>query len=177
MTLTRSTRLRAALLSGAVALLAACSDAPTVSTASSSAALTVSPSATLLACPSRTTRSSSAVIGPRGGRVGVAGSSLVVPPDAVREPTRFTFTLPASPILQVDVSAAGVEHFEFARPVAFTISYAHCSRSDIPDAPLGAWWVDTATLQPLGVMPASDDRRRHRVTFATDHLSGYAVIY
>ena len=184
---TRSTRLGAALLAGAVALLAACSDAPTAPASSAPravnaavadpSALTASPSASLLACPSRITRSTSAVIGPRGGMVGIAGSALVVPPGAVATPTTFTFTIPASPFLQVDVSAAGVAHYQFAHPVALSISYAHCSPSALPDAPLGAWWVDAATLEQLGVMAAVDDRHQHRVTFVTDHLSGYAVVY
>ena len=188
--LTRSIRLRGALLSGAVAFLAACSDSPTAPVAAGSSApravnasvadpsaLTASSSATLFACPNTKTRSASAVIGPRGGMVGVAGSALVVPPGAVHRPTTFTFTLPESPYLQVDVSAAGVEHYSFARPVALTINYAHCSRSGLPDAPLGAWWVDTETLERLGVVAAVDNRRLRRLTFITDHLSGYAVIY
>jgi len=186
--LTRSFSLRAALLSGAIALLAACSDAPTAPAAAPSVpravnasvaeprAITASPSATLFSCENSRTRSASAVIGPDGGVVGVAGSALVVPPGAVRTPTTFTFTLPASPYLTVDVSAAGVEHYSFASPVSLTISYARCS-NDLPDAPLGAWWVDASTLEQLGVMAAVDDRRQRRLTFVTDHLSGYAVVY
>jgi hypothetical protein len=187
--LTRSFSLRAALLSGAVALMAACSDAPTAPAAATSApravnaavadpsAITASSSASLLACENNRTRSASAVIGPNGGIVGVAGSALVVPPGAVATPTTFTFTLPASHYLTVDVSAAGVEHYSFARPVAISVSYAHCSSRGLPDAPLGAWWVDPSTLQQLGVVAAVDDRRHRRLTFVTDHLSGYAVVY
>lgn len=186
--LTRRSSLRAALLAGAAALMAACSDAPTAPAAATSApravnaavaaptAIPASPSATLFACETNRTRSASAVIGPKGGIVGVAGSALVVPPGAVATPTAFTFTVPASPYLTVDVSAAGAEHYSFARPVAISVSYAHCS-NDLPDAPLGAWWVDASTLQQLGVMAAVDDRRHRRLTFVTDHLSGYAVVY
>ena len=187
--LTRSFSLRAAILSGAIALMAACSDAPTAPAAAPSmpravnasvadpSAITASPSATLFACENARTRSASAVIGPRGGVVGVAGSALVVPPGAVHTPTTFTVTLPESPYLTVDVSAAGAEHYSFARPVALSISYAHCSNRNLPDAPLGAWWVDASTLEQLGVMAAVDDRRHRRLTLVTDHLSGYAVVY
>ena len=187
--LTRSSSLRAALLMGAVALMAACSDAPTAPAAATSApravnasvaapaAITASPSATLFACENSKARSASSVIGPRGGMIVVAGSALVVPPGAVARATTFTFTLPESPYLTVDVSAAGVEHYSFARPVAISISYAHCASTGLPDAPLGAWWVDAATLQQLGVMAGIDDRQHRRLTFVTDHLSGYAVVY
>lgn len=187
--LTRSFSLRAALLTGVVALLAACSDAPTAPAAAPSApravnaavadpsAIAASPAATLFACENSRTRSASAVIGPRGGTVRVAGSALIVPPGAVPTATTFTFTLPESPYLTVDVSAAGVEHYSFARPVAISISYAHCSSASLPDAPLGAWWVDAATLEQLGVMAGVDDRQHRRLTFVTDHLSGYAVVY
>ena len=187
----RSTRLRAALVVAVGALLAACSDAPTAATAPTAPrpgaavnaatadpfAITASPTATLLACPSTVADSATAVIGPRGGMVGVEGSAILVPAGAVRTPTAFTIVVPASPVVQVEVHAAGVEHYQFARPVAVSISYARCSDSALPDSPLGAWWIDSATLSQLGVMAGIDDRAHRRVTFITDHLSGYAVVY
>jgi hypothetical protein len=185
--LRRSTRLRAGFLAGVVVFLAACSDAPTaVAPAAATPAVnaavaapfarTASASAALLACPSATADSARAVIGPRGGYVGVGGSALVVPRGAVAKPTAFTFVVPASPVVQVEIHAAGVEHYEFARPVAVSVSYARCG-ANLPSAPLGAWWVESSTLERLGVMAAIDDRRHSRVTFITDHLSGYAVVY
>jgi hypothetical protein len=188
----RSTHLRVALLAGLSGLLAACADAPTAvapSAAPSSAnvavnasvavpgAVTASSTASLLACPATTTESASAVIGPRGGIVGVAGSALVVPPGAVPRATNFTFVVPASPVVQVEIHAAGVEHYAFDRPVAVSISYARCSDAQLPATSLGAWWVDSSTLSQLGVMAGIDDRSHRRVTFITDHLSGYAVVY
>jgi hypothetical protein len=187
--LTRRISLRAALLSGVVAIVAACSDAPTTPAVAPSApravnasvadpaAITASPSATLFACQTPRTQSASAVIGPRGGIVVVAGSALIVPPGAVSKATSFTFTIPASPYLTVDVSAKGAEHYSFARPVAITINYAHCSNEGLPATPFGAWWVNTSTLEQLGVMAAIDDRQHRRLTLVTDHLSGYAVVY
>ncbi|MFL5576888.1 MAG: hypothetical protein ACJ79S_13055 [Gemmatimonadaceae bacterium] len=184
--LLRSTRLRAAFLASAAALLAACSDAPTAPSARPTAvnasvadpsAVAAPTSGTLLACPSATTQSATAVIGPRGGVVGVAGSALIVPAHAVRKPTTFTFVVPASPVVQVEIHTAGATHYEFARPVAVSISYARCAADVLPDAQLGAWWVDGATLARLGVMAGIDDRQHRRVTFITDHLSGYAVVY
>lgn len=186
--LLRSTRVRAAFLAGAAAFLAACADAPTAAAPSAApvavnaavadrSALTASPSASLLACPSATTESATAVIGPRGGAVGVAGSALVVPPGAVRTPTAFTFVVPASPVVQVEVRADGEEHYRFARPVVMSVSYARCDDAVLPATQLGAWWIDGTTRERLGVMAGIDDRRHRRVTFITDHLSGYAVVY
>lgn len=185
----RSTRRRsAAIIAGLAALLTACADAPTASAPSAPRAavnasvaepfaVTASPSATLLACPSTTSHSATAVIGTRGGVVAVAGSALVVPPGAVRTPTSFTLEVPASPVMRVEVTAEGAEHYEFRRPVAVSISYARCDDAMLPASSLGAWWIDDATLQRLGVMAGIDDRAHRRVTFITDHLSGYAVVY
>jgi hypothetical protein len=190
----RSTRLRAVLLLGLGAALAACSDAPGVTAPVAPAprattiaainaayagpdAITASSAATLLACPSTVERSATGVIGPRGGTLGVDGSAILVPPGAVRVPTTFTFVVPASPVVQVDVSAAGVEHYQFLRPVAISISYARCDAAALPGSSLGAWWVDSSTLSQLGVMAGVDDRAHRRITFVTDHLSGYAVVY
>lgn len=191
--LLRSTHLRVALLAGLGVFLAACADAPTTAVApsaprasvgaainaavSSPDAVTASPTASLLACSAATTDSASAVIGPRGGLVGVAGSTLAVPPGAVPKPTTFTFVVPASPYVQVEIHAANVAHYQFDRPVAVTISYARCDDAALPASQLGAWWIDSATAQQLGVMAGIDDRGHRRVTFITDHLSGYAVVY
>ena len=188
----RSTRLRAALVVGVGALLAACTDAPTAATAPTTAprpgaavnaatadplAVTASPTATLLACPSTVADSASGVIGPRGGMIGVEGSGIVVPAGAVRTPTAFTVVVPASPVVQVEIHAAGVAHYQFVRPVAVSISYARCAAAQLPATSFGAWWIDSATLDQLGVMAGIDDRTHRRVTFVTDHLSGYAVVY
>lgn len=191
----RSTPLRVALLAGLSGLLAACAaDAPSATAPSSSSpvpvaraavnaavagigAVTPSSATTMLACPAAAADSASAVIGPRGGVVGVAGSTLAVPPGAVRQPTLFTLVVPASPVVKVEMHPAGAEHYQFARPVAVSISYARCDAAMLPAAPLGAWWIDSATSQQLGAMAGFDDRAHRRVTFLTDHLSGYAVVY
>src|SRR5690349_7677004 len=62
-------------------------------------------SPTLLSCPVDTSASASAVIGPHGGEVTVGKFSLRLPPHAVEEPTTFTFTVPASQYLEVDIRA------------------------------------------------------------------------
>ena len=170
------------------ASVAACSDAPTAvpqaasptriaAPANALASVASSQGATLLACPATVARSASAMIGRRGGVVRVDGTALVVPPNAVPHPTRFTVTVPASPYVEVDVSAEGYAHYLFQRPVAITISYARCADDALPDASLEAWWFDPATLEQFGAMWGVDDRQHRRMTFITEHLSGYAVAY
>jgi hypothetical protein len=115
------------------------------------------------------------VIGPRGGILAVDGSALAIPPGAVPVPTRFTFAVPASDIMQVEAHADGFEHYVFARPVVITIDYSRCAQSAEPLPSFSAWYIDTSTRSPLSWMGGVDDRRSHRLFFATGHLSGYAV--
>jgi hypothetical protein len=128
-----------------------------------------------LACPSTHTYSASKVIGPRGGIVAVDGSALAIPPGAVPVPTRFTLTVPASDIMQIEAHADGVEHYFFQRPVLMTIDYSRCAQSVEQLPSFSAWYIDSATRSPLSWMGGVDDRLSHRLFFATDHLSGYAV--
>lgn len=175
------------VLAFAACAVSACSDASTAPRAApsqrqTSAALTsvVAPSSTssdYLACPSTHTYSASKVIGPRGGIVAVDGSALAIPPGAVPVPTRFTLTVPASDIMQIEAHAEGVEHYFFQRPVLMTIDYSRCAESVEQLPSFSAWYIDTATRSPLSWMGGVDDRLSHRLFFATDHLSGYAVAF
>src|SRR6185369_10657108 len=97
------------------------------------------------ACPSTVTRQGSAVIDHKGGILEVDGNALVVPPKAVKKKTRFTMTVPASPYVEIDVSAEGVAHYTFQRPVAISVSYARCAESQLPATSMNAWWIDPAT--------------------------------
>ena len=170
------------------AALAACSDSPLPTSSPARAenraiapgALAASVSAagsSLLACPSTTARTASGVIDHKGGIVQVDGNALIVPPKAVKKKTRFTVTVPASQYVEIDVSAEGYEHYTFKRPVAISVSYARCADSALPPSSLDAWWIDPATRSALGVMVGVDNRSEKRLTFITDHLSGYAVVY
>lgn len=174
------------VLTLAALLSAACSDAPTNPAASAARDLQYQPSASVvsvssnsslyLACPSTQTHSASKVIGPRGGIVGVDGSALLIPPGAVPVETRFTFIVPASDIMQIEAHADGVEHYIFQRPVMMTIDYSRCANSvDRLSSSFSAWYIDTPTRSALSWMGGVDDRRSHRLFFATGHLSGYAV--
>ena len=174
----------AVLAAGALAL-AACSDASTSpgaisapeaqASAARASVSTTSSASSYLSCPSKQTFTASKVIGPRGGIVAVNGSALAIPPGAVPTPTRFTFTVPASDIMQIEAHAEGVEHYIFQRPVIITIDYSRCASSVDQLGSFSAWYIDTPTRNALSWMGGVDDRLSHRLFFATGHLSGYAV--
>lgn len=128
----------------------------------------------LLACPVDSSASATAVIGPRGGSVSVGRFELSVPPHAVPEPTTFTFDVPASQYLEVDVHVPGLAHYEFARPVHITLDYARCG-SDFAARTFDAWYIDSATSALIAPMRGHDDKGRALLIFSTDHLSRYAI--
>ena len=128
----------------------------------------------LLLCPAKHSSSVTKVIDARGGTLRLGGSTVEIPAGAVSSATQFTFSLPASPYMLIDVSAAGYEHFVFATPVQMTINYARCSNSYRPTA-FAAWYVDRETGALLENMGGVDDKHGRKVTFSTSHLSGYAI--
>lgn len=171
----------------ASAMLGACSDAPratsprvaqlgTSEPATARLATSSASTPTYLSCPSTVAQSASAVIGPEGGVLRLAGSALAVPPGAVPVPTSFTFALPASDLMQVEVHADGVAHYVFKRPVAITVDYSRCAAAtDSLSQSFGAWYIDPQSRKGLQFMGGVDIRALHRVVFATNHLSGYAI--
>lgn len=168
----------AALVVGGLALaLAACSADTATAPRAVRPALeraVSSESAALVACPVDTSASASAVIGPRGGAVKVGRFALKVPPHAVAEPTTFTFDVPASPYLEIDVHAAGVAHYEFSRPVSVTIDYSRCG-SGMRGMSFDAWYIDSATGALVAPMHGHNARGAELFVFDTDHLSRYAI--
>jgi hypothetical protein len=184
--------LRAALAGAALTLFGACADSPVAPTTPdalpSEARIAAFRPTTpmlaaaaetdaLLACPSTVAASGSAVIGRNGGVVRAAGSELLVTPGAVDRPTRFTMVVPASPVMEVEITAGDAEHYEFKRPVLVSIDYSRCAASALPKTSLAAWYIDSRTRDALGVMAGFDDRKHRRLSFLTNHLSGYAVAY
>jgi hypothetical protein len=165
------------LVGGLMLSLANCSGdlatAPSVPVASAIRVQDSQPQS-LLYCPSARSMQTSATIGQAGGVVAVGGFSMRVPGGVLSEPTRFTLLVPASQYLEVEISAAGYKHYQFERPVMVTLDYSRCS-FDLRTADFSAWYIDSDTKEPLANMGGHDDRGRHRVTFFTDHLSGYAI--
>jgi hypothetical protein len=175
--------LTAPLSAAALVILAACGEAPTRPAASvsrsvspASLAANASGASSLLACGIATPATQSAVIGPKGGSIVVAGASLVIPGGAVSEATTFTVTVPASPYVEVDVRANGYEHFQFDHPVFISLDYSRCSDAAIGTQALRAAWIDTQSRDLLDIMNAVDVRKDKQVRLLTDHLSGYILL-
>jgi len=131
--------------------------------------------ATLLECPSNASATTSGLLTPLGGVLSVGGATVVVPEGALLEPVNVTVTVPASQYVEVEVSVSGVDHYTFELPVAITISYDRCSRSNIDHAPLSAWYIDSDSKALLAPMGGIDNKLLRTVTFTTGHLSGYAL--
>ena len=136
-----------------------------------------SSSPTLVECPTTETRTTQAIIGPLGGTVSLGGTSIRIPLGAVTVSTLITVTVPASRFVEVDVRANDLTAFLFRTPVSVTIDYSRCNRSDIDQAPLTVWYIDSATKELLENMGGRDDKARRRITFETGHLSGYAIAF
>jgi hypothetical protein len=132
----------------------------------------------LLACPSADSAVARAVIGPEGGTVGARGTTITIPAGAVPDSTLFELVVPASPYMEADIHAVGVDHYVFQVPATITINYARCPAGAVPDdATLQGVYVDSRTYAVLQRMGGVADRSAHKVTFPTDHLSGYIVAY
>jgi hypothetical protein len=166
------------LVAGLAVSLAACADQGiTGPTAQVSAKRDKGRTPPLLVCPVHRTQEASAVIGPAGGTLAVGRSVMVVPQGAVSEPTEFTMTIPKSQYLEVEIDAAGYDHYLFDAPVSITLDYTRCKGQKFQDAPLSAWYIDSGSKEPLAEMAGVDERPSRLLTFWTDHLSGYAAAY
>lgn len=173
-----STSSRTALLLLGAAAFVACGDrspgeplglAPDVATAEALSAMR------LVACPSDETRSVSGTVGVLGGTLELDGTRVVIPVGAVLLPTTITLTLPASPYMEVDLTANALDRFEFPVPLHVTIDYSRCSEDALRDAPVSAWYIDSLTRSLLELMAGTDDRPARRMSFSTIHFSGYSI--
>lgn len=128
-----------------------------------------------MVCPVDTTASTSAVISPLGGTVSVGGTSIVLPAGAVLTNTQIELTIPASPYMEIDITANGGQGFLFSQPVTVTIDYSRCQSGVINPGPHSVWYVDLNTNALLQNMLGVDNPLTDEITFSTLHLSGYAV--
>ena len=171
----RASRTGAALVA-LLALLTACGDEPTGTADSLETTLRTEPS--LIGCPVATSASSSELVTPLlGGLVSVGGTSILVPAGGVLAPVEIRVTVPASRYVETEIVAGGAEHFDFAKTVVVTLDYSRCDRSDLARRSLTAWHIDPVTKALLAPMVSVDDKLTRRVTFLTDHLSGYAIAF
>lgn len=170
--------LRISVLALLVAALAGCMDsatAPAAQPPSEPLRTTTAYGATLLQCPVDVTRSTSLTIGFLGGTLELDGHRVLIPLGAVLAPTEFTLSVPASNYVEIDVRAKGQEHFEFLEPVALTISYNRCTRSNIDKESLHVYYVDSESKTIIEDLGGADDKILRTVTTSTDHLSDYAL--
>ena len=158
----------------AAAFIAGCADGP-ATPFEFQPQHSVTTGSVLVECPSDVTRSTSGTIGPLGGSLELGGTRITIPASAVLLPTEFSLTLPASNYMEIDVRAAGTEHFSFEVPVEVVIDYSRCTRSNIDKAPLSAWHIDTETKALLENMNGEDNKTARTVTFQTDHFSGFSI--
>jgi hypothetical protein len=161
----------------AALLIAACAG-PGITDAPRSAELAsarLAAGSNLIQCTEGPASSADGLVTPLGGVVTSGGTTITIPPGAVAEPTLIQVEVPASKLVETDISVPGLEHFEFLLPVTVTVSYAHCSRANIDRSPITAWYIDTETKALLEHMGGIDNKLTRTVTFTTPHLSGYAL--
>lgn len=179
------TRVTNLLLALSLAAGAACSgDSPAPTRAPDAAAPITLPilsppsapqtAATLISCPTATTRSVSGLIGPLGGILALGNTRVIIPLSAVLFPKQFTLTIPASNYAEIEVNAGGVNHYLFQLPVVMAIDYSRCDQSAL-NQPLSVWNIDPDSKELLERMIGVDEKLTHTIVFTTIHLSGYAV--
>ena len=158
------------------ALATACSDSSGPGTDLGETALRSGPS--LVECPISTSTSNSGLITPLlGGLVAVGNTSIAVPAGGVLDPVEIRVQVPASRYVEVEITAGDAEHFLFSQTAIISIDYSRCERDDIRLRRLTAWHIDPVTKALLEPMGGVDDKLLRRVTFLTDHLSGYAIAF
>lgn len=129
----------------------------------------------LISCPSNETQTATGLIGLLGGTLSVGGTTVSIPAGALTVALPIRITVPSSPYMKVDVSALGLLHLSFLKPIRITIDYSRCNRSDIDSAPLEVWYLDDGTNTPIENMGGVDNKLARTITFSTGHFSGYAV--
>lgn len=131
--------------------------------------------ASLLECPSSEARAARGRIALLGGIVALDDHVVVVPFGAVLRSLEIEIEEPAGRHMLVNLSANGREHWQFLQPLTVTIDYARCPASKLDEGPLSVWLVDPVTGEMLQSMGGVDNRLLRRITFITDHFSGYAI--
>lgn len=134
-----------------------------------------SSSPTLIECPTNKTDITTGLVGLLGGALSLDGSGISIQAGALTAPTLFQMTVPASRYMEIDISAVGFQTFLFQDSVSVTIDYSRCNRSDLDQQVLHVWHIDPFSKALLEDMGGTDDKTTHRITFKTNHLSGYAV--
>ena len=115
------------------------------------------------------------LLGPLGGLISLDGHSISVPPLALDRLALVTLRTPSTRFVEIEARVNGRDHFEFGQPVTVTLDYSRCQPWHIGPEPLTVWQIDPDTKAFIRDMGGVDDRANRRITFTTDHFSGYAV--
>ena len=129
----------------------------------------------LIECPTEETSTNSGLIGVLGGSIAAAGTSITLPPGAVILNTLVRVTVPASTYMEIDVTANDLLTFLFQRSVTVTIDYSRCPTSVTAGKTLTVWHINTQTKVLIENMGGVNDPMQQKISFTTDHLSGYAI--
>ena len=129
----------------------------------------------LIECPTTQTATNSGLLGTLGGTIAAAGTSISLPPNAVLVGTVISLTVPASTYMEIDIRADGLVSFLFQRPVTITIDYSRCPASVTAGKTLTVWHINTETKVLIENMNGVNDPVQRKISFTTDHLSGYAI--
>jgi hypothetical protein len=130
----------------------------------------------LIECPTNQAPAASGLITPLlGGTITAAGSSISIPAGSVLTATVIDLTVPASTYMEIDIKANGLLTVLFLKTVTVTIDYSRCPASATQGKTLSVWLINTQTKALLVNMNGVNDPVARRITFTTDHLSGYAI--
>ena len=166
---------RLAVVSAVLIGLTAC-DAPELADLPAEPGLASLAAPSLLECPITPGRAARGLALPvLGGLVAVDGNSVLVPGNALLSATEIVVEVPAMPEVRVELTAGGQDHWQFRAPVTVTIDYSRCPSSAVAGRTLSVWLIDSHTGALLEPMGGLDDRLLRRITFVTDHFSGYAI--
>lgn len=129
----------------------------------------------LIQCPTNQTATNTGLIGVLGGTVAAAGSSISLPAGSVLAAVLLSVTVPASTYMEIDIKANGLVTFLFLKTVTVTIDYSRCPASVTAGKTLTVWHINTQTKALIENMNGVNDPVQRKITFVTDHLSGYAI--
>jgi hypothetical protein len=129
----------------------------------------------LIQCPTTQTATSSGLVSILGGTITAAGTSISLPAGSLLSVTLIKVTVPASTYMEVDITANDLASFLFQSAVTVTIDYSRCPTSVTAGKTLTVWHINPQTKELLTNMAGVNDAALRRITFTTDHLSGYAI--
>ena len=115
------------------------------------------------------------ILGPLGGLLSLDGHSIVVPPLALDRLAFITLRTPSTRFVEIEARVNGQDHFDFGQPITVTLDYSRCRPWQLGPEPVTVWQIDPDTKAFIQDMGGVDDRVNKRITFTTDHFSGYAV--